>query len=78
MVLLRAFLTDDGGPATSNAPAQAAPAPANDGPRFYTVRVGDTLASIARTMGIPLERLERLNPNVEPTSLFIGDRIRLR
>jgi len=77
-VLLRAVLADDGGPATPNVPAKSAPAPANDGPRFYTVRVGDTLVTIARTTGISLERLERLNPNAEPTSLFIGDRIRLR
>jgi hypothetical protein len=42
------------------------------------VRAGDTLATIAAATGVSLERLERLNPNAEPTSLFIGDRIRLR
>jgi hypothetical protein len=42
------------------------------------VRAGDTLATIAAATGVPLARLEKLNPQVEPTSLFIGDRIRLR
>ena len=47
-------------------------------PRVYTVRAGDTLATIAAETGVPVARLEKLNPQVEPTSLFIGDRIRLR
>jgi LysM repeat protein len=42
------------------------------------VRAGDTLATIAAATGLPVDRLEQLNPNVEPTSLFIGDRIRTR
>jgi LysM repeat protein len=80
VVLLRAVVLDGGGgstpatPATQPAPAAKAPAT----PRVYTVRAGDTLATIAAATGVSIERLRQLNPKVEPTSLFIGDRIRLR
>jgi LysM repeat protein len=46
--------------------------------RVYTVRAGDTLGSIAQSTGVPLERLRRLNPKLEPTALFIGQQLRLR
>jgi len=42
------------------------------------VRAGDTFATIAAATGVTVARLQELNPRVEPTSLFIGDRIRLR
>jgi hypothetical protein len=47
-------------------------------PRFWTVRAGDTFAVIASKTGVPLRRIERLNPKVTSTSLFIGERLRLR
>ncbi len=46
--------------------------------RLYTVRAGDTLAAIAARSGIPLAQLRLLNPNLEPTALFIGEKIRLK
>lgn len=46
--------------------------------RTYTVRAGDTLASISASTGVSVARLQELNPKLEPTSLFIGDKIRLR
>ena len=52
--------------------------PAAEAPRFYTVRAGDTLETVAALTGVPVTRLENLNPKLESTSLFIGDRIRLR
>ncbi len=48
------------------------------GPRYYRVRAGDTLAAIAARTHIPVARLHRLNPAVQPTALFIGQRLRLR
>jgi hypothetical protein len=48
------------------------------GPRFYRVHAGDTLAAIAVRTHIPVARLRRLNPAVQPTALFIGQRLRLR
>jgi LysM repeat protein len=47
-------------------------------PRFYRVRAGDTLAAIAVRTHTPVAELERLNPTVKPTALFIGQRLRLR
>ncbi len=46
--------------------------------RVYVVRAGDTLTTIAASTGVSVAQLQRLNPQVEPTSLFIGDKIRLR
>jgi len=45
--------------------------------RFYRVRAGDTLAAIAVRTHTPIADLERLNPTVQPTALFIGQRLRL-
>jgi len=53
-------------------------AKASSGPRYYRVRPGDTLAAIAARTHTPVARLQRLNPAVQPTALFIGQRLRLR
>jgi LysM repeat protein len=42
------------------------------------VRAGDTFGTIAARTGVPIATLQRLNPNVKPTALYIGERIRLR
>jgi LysM repeat protein len=55
------------------APKVAAPAK-----RYYTVRASDTLAAIAQRTHTPMADLERLNPTVQPTALFIGQRLRLK
>ena len=44
--------------------------------RFYVIRSGDTLGDVARRFDTTVERLLRLNPGVEPTSLRIGQKIR--
>lgn len=46
--------------------------------RTYRVRAGDNLSSIAQRTDIPLERLQQLNPDVDPQGLTPGERIRLR
>jgi LysM repeat protein len=46
--------------------------------RMYTVQSGDTLESIARKSGTTVAELEQLNPNVEPTALHVGERIRVQ
>jgi len=53
-------------------------APVHLGPRAYTVGAGDTLAGIAGKTGVPLAKLQALNPNLHPSLLFIGEKIRLR
>ena len=46
--------------------------------RFWTVRAGDTFGVISRRTGVPVATIERLNPKVKSTSLFIGEKIRVR
>ena len=46
--------------------------------RFWTVRAGDTFGVISSRTGVPVARIEQLNPNVSSTSLFIGERIRIK
>ena len=55
-----------------------AKAAASAGPGYYRVRAGDTLAAIAVRTKTPVARLRRLNPAVQPTALFIGQRLRLK
>lgn len=44
----------------------------------YVVKTGDTLGSIAQKVGIPVEKLQELNPNLDPQALVSGQRIKLR
>jgi LysM domain-containing protein len=48
------------------------------GLRTYTVQSGDTFASIAIKEGTTVARLEQLNPGVDPTTLHIGEKIRVQ
>jgi hypothetical protein len=48
------------------------------GPRFYTVKAGDTPTAIAAKTGVPLTQIEQLNPNLDPQTLSPGERIKLR
>jgi LysM repeat protein len=47
-------------------------------PRFWIVRRGQSFGLIAAKTGIKLVRLKRLNPELKPTTLQPGDRLRLR
>jgi LysM repeat protein len=51
---------------------------AASGTRFWTVKAGDTFGVIATKSGVPVATIQQLNPNAKSTSLFIGQRIRLR
>ena len=57
-------------------PAPAVPAFANDG-TTYTVKSGDTLGHIALRMKVNLQALKTLNPNVIPTQMKIGQKLKL-
>lgn len=48
------------------------------GQRFWTVQAGDTFGVIASKTGVSVVIIERLNPKVKSTSLFIGEKLRLR
>jgi LysM repeat protein len=55
-----------------------APRPKALGPRFWTVRPGESFGLIAAKTGINLAKLEQLNQRLKPTTLQPGDRVRLR
>jgi LysM repeat protein len=44
---------------------------------YYVVQSGDTLGSIASKYDTTVEELVRLNPDVDPTALQVGQRIRV-
>ena len=46
--------------------------------KTYTVKTGDTLALIAEKTGIPVDKLQELNPQIDPQQLSSGQRIKLR
>ncbi len=46
--------------------------------RRYTIQSGDTLASIAAKTGTSVARLVQLNPGIDPTTLSVGQKIRVQ
>ena len=46
--------------------------------KFWTVQAGDTFGVISTKTGVPVATIERLNPNASSTTLFIGEKIRIR
>ncbi|HEX8688908.1 MAG TPA: LysM domain-containing protein [Solirubrobacterales bacterium] len=47
-------------------------------PKAYVVQNGDTLTSIANETGVPVSRIEELNPGVDPQILVSGEKLKLR
>ena len=45
---------------------------------YWTVRAGDTFGVISSKTGVSVARIQRLNPKVTSTSLFIGERVRIK
>jgi LysM repeat protein len=43
--------------------------------RTYTIREGDTFETIAADQGTTVEQLQALNPDVDPNSLQVGQKI---
>lgn len=46
--------------------------------KTYEVREGDSLSIIADRTGVPVERIEKLNPGLDPQALTIGQKLKLR
>lgn len=46
--------------------------------QYWTVQAGDTFGVISSKSGVPVATIEQLNPNVQSTSLYIGEKIRLK
>jgi LysM repeat protein len=47
-------------------------------PRTYTIKANDTLSGIAAKTGTTVEQLQELNPELDPTGLVAGQKIKLR
>jgi nucleoid-associated protein YgaU len=47
-------------------------------PATYEIQSGDTLVSIAHRTGVPVVRIEALNPQVDPQILIAGEKLKLR
>jgi LysM repeat protein len=45
--------------------------------RFYTVRAGDNLSTIATKTGVSVDTLLELNPSLDPQGLVNGQRLKL-
>ena len=63
---------------TTTARAKPKTKPKPSAQRFWTVQAGDTFVVISSKTGVPAATIQRLNPNVRSTSLFIGEKLRLR
>lgn len=70
----------DGGSASRTTTADGAQGGGKKGkaPRFYVVQNGDTLTSIARKTGVSVDRIEALNPGIDPQILVSGEKLKLR
>jgi spore germination protein YaaH len=77
--LVRTELRHHHGPAATGRHRVAAPPVKTvQHKRYYAVHAGDTLSSIAVETHVSLAALRRLNPNVQPTALFLGEKLRVR
>jgi resuscitation-promoting factor RpfA len=50
----------------------------NQIPATYTIRANDTLSGIAARWGTTVEKLQELNPELDPQGLVAGQKIKLR
>jgi len=81
VVIATALGGGDGGGSSggSSRPTQVKHAPAAvHVPKTYEVQSGDTLTSIAHEFGVPVTRILRLNPGVDPQILISGEKLKLR
>jgi LysM repeat protein len=62
---------------TTTAARRTAPPAATQRAEYYVIEAGDTLESVADQYGTTVEQLLLLNPDVDPVSLTIGQRIRV-
>jgi LysM repeat protein len=57
---------------------QKSAAAKRDVPATYVVKSGDTLIGIAHRVGVPVLRIQELNPEVDPQILIAGEKLKLR
>lgn len=78
------MLASEDDPGAEDRPAQVERADGGGGgkkkdrPAEYVVKEGDTLTQIAEDTGVPIQRIQRLNPDLDPVVLNAGQVIKLR
>ena len=70
--------TSTAGTTTLSTSAQGHTTTTKSGRRYWVVRAGDTFGVISAKTGVPVATIARLNPKASSTSLFIGEKIRIR
>ncbi len=86
LIVLSTAGGDDGAPKGSGTVDEGTTttAPAAEGKRAprarttYTVKRNDTLGAIAEKTGVEVERLQELNPQLDPQALIAGQKLKLR
>lgn len=83
VALIVAIGSATGGDDQSDTPARKAASEkpvkkAKPRPKNYTVQEGDSLSTIADSAGIPVARIQKLNPDLDPQALTIGQTLKLR
>ena len=58
--------------------ARSGPARRRRARTTYTVKPGDSLGVIGQKTGVEVERLQELNPSLDPQALIAGQKIKLR
>lgn len=69
---------DDGGGKKANPTRQPAKNKPKTKAKVYEVQEGDNLTIIAQKTGISVERLQKLNPDLDPQALQLGQKLKLR
>ena len=76
VLVVAIFGAFDGGDGSSAGGGDTAPLA--DVPKNYQVKSGDTLSAISERTGVPMSRIEELNPQIDPQALIEGQKLKLR
>jgi LysM repeat protein len=76
--IIDSSLSTDSGNGERTRTERAQPNRQPTGERTYVVQPGDTLETISEKTGVSVERLQDLNPEVDPQALLSGAELRLR
>ena len=69
---------NEGGASTSSHHKKKHGKGASGHKRVYRVKTGDTLAKIADKTGVSVDKLQELNPQLDPQALVSGQKIKLK
>lgn len=65
-------------PATRGGPTKTTTSSAALPKRTYVIKPGDSLSTIGAKTGIPVAKIQELNPDIDPQALVSGQKIKLR